>query len=352
MQRLESTQNASSESFTRTTNLSDHASQLLNEKQSLSSGTRAGDKYVTAVSFDRDPYAASEKAGSCKRADDACSWRPDESSKSDKTRNWKEQREAQRDKPLDLKDGQYEVKPGDTMSDIARRHLKESGKEPSNKDVESMVKKLAEQNKDSNTILKCNPHLIRPGMRLELPPVERPPSTGAATPDSMIDNLYPVNPGNRQENAIEYEERTNPVNPANRQENAIGPETGMYPVNPADRQENAIEYEERIHPVNPANRQENGIGGCRDYGFGNLPGGFGNPKDLLEELNRGMFKDAMKLPFRLGVDAPPQFRTLEWRPGDDNSVMMKTPYYPEKDAGALLRKLVSAQNTLPELSFV
>ncbi|MBS1957768.1 MAG: LysM peptidoglycan-binding domain-containing protein, partial [Cyanobacteria bacterium SZAS-4] len=172
MQGLESTRNASTESITRASSITEQTSALLNEKRNVGGAPR-GDQSATSLSFDHDVYGG-EKAGGCSRADNACAWKPDANSHSQKAETWRAQREAQRDKPLDRPDGKYEVKPGDSMNDISRRYLKEMGvNEPSNKDIAGMSKALADQNKDSYSILKCNPNLIQPGMKFEMPPADK-----------------------------------------------------------------------------------------------------------------------------------------------------------------------------------
>lgn len=173
MQRFESTQIASGDRFTGSSTLSEHASNLLGDRQTVFAGKTNRDSAVSTLSFDDSMYATVEKVGSCARADDACSWRPSENSNSPQSRAWRSQREAQRDKPLDLQDGKYEIKPGDTMNDIAKRYYKDLGIEPSKKEIDSLSKMIADQNKDQYSILKCNPNLIRPGMKLEMPPADR-----------------------------------------------------------------------------------------------------------------------------------------------------------------------------------
>jgi hypothetical protein len=192
MPRLEDTQVASREISTRGDNLTQHASSLLNERTILQ---KAGGREPSngTISFDSDLYGSAEKAGGCK-ADGACSWKPDASSHSKKTEQWKSDREIQRSKPLEL-DGQdrYEVKRGDTMNDIAKRYFKEQGVEPTAKEVERLSKAIADANKDNYAILKCNPNLIRPGMKLDMPPVDK------------IDGIIGQLPAYRPENAITNE---------------------------------------------------------------------------------------------------------------------------------------------------
>ncbi len=54
---------------------------------------------------------------------------PNESSNSAQSKTWRSQREAQRDKPIEMQDGKYEIKPGDTMNDVSKRYLKDLGVE-------------------------------------------------------------------------------------------------------------------------------------------------------------------------------------------------------------------------------
>jgi hypothetical protein len=79
MQRLESAQIASSESFSRSSNLTEQASTLLTERHSTQTGGRK-EFAATSIDLASNVYSSAEKAGSCTRADDACSWRPSESS--------------------------------------------------------------------------------------------------------------------------------------------------------------------------------------------------------------------------------------------------------------------------------
>ncbi len=135
MQRLESAQNASSDSISRSSNLSEQASTLLSERHSVQAGGKTA-MAGNSINLESSVYGNTEKAGSCGRVDNACSWKPDESSNSTQSRNWRSQRETQRDRPLDTKDGKYEIKPGDTMNDISKRYLKDLGIDnPSGKEI-------------------------------------------------------------------------------------------------------------------------------------------------------------------------------------------------------------------------
>ncbi len=310
MQRLESTQNASSESFSRSSTLSEHASTLLSERHS----TQAGGKRELAsasISFDSDVYGSAEKVGSCKRADDACSWRPDDSSSSSQTKTWRGQREAQRDKPLDTKDGKYEVKPGDTMNDISKRYLKDLGIEsPSAKEIAGLSKMLAEQNKEQHSILKCNPNLIRPGMKLELPPTDKIQGLmpKAEVYGSMSPDFVPPS-GSWKGGEMDL--------PDNRL---------SVPNRPGRETENYIDSLPNSD-LGRAGEAGNGLICRREDGFANFPEQFMSPKGLIDHLESGWYRDVMKLPFNFHKDAPGTIMNLPFRPSEDSPGKMMTLEY-------------------------
>lgn len=108
--------------------------------------------------------------GSCSINKPACeserNWRPDAQRKTQGAQAWDRQAESQRHKPLDRNpDGSYTIKPGDSLSDIARRMLQGEGSKASPKDVAEATRRLY----DANPKLGCNPDLIRPGLELKLP---------------------------------------------------------------------------------------------------------------------------------------------------------------------------------------
>lgn len=314
MQRLENTQKASSESFSRSSTLSEQASTLLSERHSTqASGKR--ELAATSLNLDSNVYGTAEKAGMCKRSDDACSWRPDESSNSAQTKTWRSQREAQRDKPLETKDGKYEVKPGDTMNDISKRYLKDLGIEnPSAKEIAGLSKMLADQNKEQNSILKCNPNLIRPGMKLELPPTDKIQRLmpKADVHGSMGSELMPPS-----------DSRTYKIAPNQIANLDLVDQTGR------DAAKDLM---------------------CRrEDGLMNLPNQFKSPKALLEEMNKGSQSEIMQLPYRFGKDQPGQIMNLPFRFNEDSKgKIMKVE--DKKDSNFLKRMFDHAP--LPELMLV
>ncbi len=303
MQRLESPQNASSESFSRSSNLTEQASTLLSERHSTQTGGRR-ELAATSIDLASNVYGSVEKAGSCTRADDACSWRPDDSSGSAQTRTWRSQREAQRDKPLDTQDGKYEIKPGDTMNDISKRYLKELGIEnPSGKEVAGLSKMLADQNKEQYSILKCNPNLIRPGMKLELPPTD------------TIQRLWPKQEAN-----------------------------GSWQDPELDLPDSRLAVPQRP--------------GLED-GTANLPELFNAPNGLME-LETNWFKDAIQLPFNMQKDAPGQIMNLPFRPSEDapgkvmtleNRIANSTSRNGANDSQSFLKRMLD-HVPLPEVMLV
>jgi hypothetical protein len=314
MQRLESTQKASSESFSRSSNLSEQANTLLSERTNQTGGKR--ELAATSLNLDSNLYGSAEKAGSCKRTDDACSWRPDDSSSSAQTKTWRAQRETQRDKPLDTKDGKYEVKPGDTMNDISKRYLKDLGIEsPSAKEIAGLSKMLADQNKEQHSILKCNPNLIRPGMKLELPPADK------------IQRLWPkaeVSGHGSVEAVPPSESRTYKIEPNQITNIGRGDQTG--------------------------GEAGKALMCRREDGLMNLPYQFKSPhKALIEELNKGSKSEIIQLPFHLYKDQPGQYMNLPFRLNEDSKGrLMKVE--DKKDSGSLKRMLDHAP--LPELMLV
>lgn len=92
-------------------------------------------------------------------------FRPDPTLSSRSAREWQEKHKEQSQKPMELnKDGQYEVKPGDSFASIAKRDLKKDGKEPSQAEIDKRSKELQEINKDSTS----NGHYLKPGMTLRM----------------------------------------------------------------------------------------------------------------------------------------------------------------------------------------
>ncbi len=81
-------------------------------------------------------------------------------------KSWQEAHSEARKRPLDKDSaGCYEVKRGDTLSDIAAKTLRAEGKNPSQMEILKRTKEIAELNKDQ--IKDIN--LIKPGMKLRLP---------------------------------------------------------------------------------------------------------------------------------------------------------------------------------------
>ncbi|MBP9094749.1 LysM peptidoglycan-binding domain-containing protein [bacterium] len=81
-------------------------------------------------------------------------------------KSWQEAHSEARKRPLDKdSEGRYEVKRGDTLSDIAAKTLRAEGKNPSQMEILKRTKEIAELNKDQ--IKDIN--LIKPGMKLRLP---------------------------------------------------------------------------------------------------------------------------------------------------------------------------------------
>ncbi|MBX9947979.1 MAG: LysM peptidoglycan-binding domain-containing protein [Candidatus Obscuribacterales bacterium] len=270
MPRLEDTQSSLRETSNRGDNLSQQASNLLNERNSIQKSS-GREQVIGALSFDTDLYGSAVRLGDCK-ADGACSWQPDANSRSKQTEQWKEQREAQRNKPLSLDEqDRYEVKRGDTMNDIARRYFKDKGIEPSNKDVDRLGKMIAEANKDNYAILKCNPNLLRPGMKLEMPPAEK-----LERPSGLLSGSGTVRP-----------------------ESHSSPAEGDF-----------------------ANQ-----GSCGRYD--NLPGNFQNPSDIMREIGRTgtpwkvEFRDLL---YRPSEDKGVRSMQIPFNPKDKAGIFMQVPF--------------------------
>lgn len=126
-----------------------------------------------------------------------CDWRPDANSASEKTRKWRNDANAQREKPVDIDEqGQYKVKPGDTLWDISKRlATPKDGPAPSNIDIITKMEEIVKENQGRHRNLDCNPHLLRPGDTLKVPGEPKSgtgngtdvesPSTKAPEPGSM-----------------------------------------------------------------------------------------------------------------------------------------------------------------------
>lgn len=81
-------------------------------------------------------------------------------------KSWQQDHSEARKRPLEKdSEGRYEVKRGDTLSDIAAKTLRAEGKSPSQMEIMKRAKEIAELNKDQ--IKDIN--LIKPGMKLRLP---------------------------------------------------------------------------------------------------------------------------------------------------------------------------------------
>lgn len=339
MQRLESTQNASSESFSRSSNLTEQASTLLSERHSTPTGGRR-ELAATSIDLASNVYGSAEKAGSCMRADDACSWRPNESSNSAQSRNWRSQREAQRDKPIEMQNGKYEIKPGDTMNDVSKRFLKDLGVEnPSAKEIAGLSKMIADQNKEQHSILKCNPNLIRPGMKLEMPSID---SVSRLAPKgdvfgSMTPDLMPP--------SGKWSERLNGDD-----NNVAGPPQDLFEAKPPYVEDLPFSAPGRILEIKLPGQIMNGIGNAspnecrREDGLTNFPEQFKSPLGMLDSLDRGFYNDIIQLPFNFQKDQPGQIMNLPFRPGEDSpGKTMNLPFRPAEDAPG---KLMTLENRI------
>ncbi|MBS2010260.1 MAG: LysM peptidoglycan-binding domain-containing protein [Cyanobacteria bacterium SZAS TMP-1] len=95
------------------------------------------------------------------------SFTPDMSYSGARGREFLHKMNEQRQKPLELNsDGNYEVKPGDTLATIAERTLRKDGHAPSQAEIQSRTKELERLNGDQIG----NRHLLKPGMQLKLTP--------------------------------------------------------------------------------------------------------------------------------------------------------------------------------------
>jgi nucleoid-associated protein YgaU len=81
-------------------------------------------------------------------------------------KSWPQAHGEARKRPLETdSEGRYEVKRGDTLSDIAAKTLRAEGKNPSQIEILNRTKEIAELNKDQVKDI----NLIKPGMKLRLP---------------------------------------------------------------------------------------------------------------------------------------------------------------------------------------
>ncbi len=114
-------------------------------------------------------------AQGCRVDESKCSekvvnWKPDVERKSESARQWDKDAHKQDQLPIELnKEGKYEVKPGDSLSGIAERELKQQGKGTSQKEINKMVDEIVQANKEKFPDLDCNKNLIRTGMELTIP---------------------------------------------------------------------------------------------------------------------------------------------------------------------------------------
>lgn len=133
-------------------------------------GVSSADMKITNIyaSTSSDSQLSSASA-SCGKV--ICDWRPDANSGSEKTRKWRNDASAQREKPADVDEqGQYKVKPGDTLWDISKRlATPKDGPAPSNMDIINKMEEIVKENKGRHRNLDCNPHLLRPGDTLKVP---------------------------------------------------------------------------------------------------------------------------------------------------------------------------------------
>jgi len=118
MQKFESLQSAPAESAIGSSILSEQATNLLGDRQTSfrTNPAMRQENAVDSLNFIDNVYSSAENV-SCRRSDDACSWRPNENSQSEQSRIWKSQREAQRDKPIEL-DRVAELTPEDVTSEF------------------------------------------------------------------------------------------------------------------------------------------------------------------------------------------------------------------------------------------
>jgi hypothetical protein len=141
------------------------------------------------------PSQNSHCFGPCEKAQ---GWHPAQNNHGSQAEEWRKEFEEQSHKPLSFdKDGQYQVQPGDAMGSIVRRALHDEGfAKPTSKQLKQMRKEILDASEKDNPTLKCNPELIRPGMKLTVPALKpendwsnepKPgPQTGKVGPETVV----------------------------------------------------------------------------------------------------------------------------------------------------------------------
>ena len=131
------------------------------------------------------PNPNSHCFGPCEKAKN---WHPNAKDHSAQAEDWRQRNSELSQKPLDVdKDGKYHVQKGDGMDEIVDRALKDQGVDhPTDKQRAQMKKDILHSSEEDNPTLKCNPELLKPGMKLTVPgsvyKEHSEPATPAGTP--------------------------------------------------------------------------------------------------------------------------------------------------------------------------
>jgi hypothetical protein len=128
------------------------------------------------------------QSGSGSRPGD-CNFKPDFEFKTEGGQKWKQDALKQNSKGLELnKDGSYDVQKGDSVWGLAERMARQaSGRKPTANETHKEMTKLLEANKEKYPGLDCNPHMLRAGMKLDVPNAKERMVSGANR-DSAVRN--------------------------------------------------------------------------------------------------------------------------------------------------------------------
>ncbi len=189
------------------------------------------------ITFDDIYQKTSSGFGMCKPGDPKsdCNFKPDYSFGTSGAREWGREAHEQNKKPLDVDDdGKHNVRRGDTMWGIAERSLRRDDHQATDKEIQKRIEEIVQLNKKNYPALECNPDMIRPGYKLQIPGEgDAEPKDNPSSPDSGAKET-PSNP--KQADPDSNTEKT--PNDTTRgsddtSTNLLGPDTSTNLLNPS-----------------------------------------------------------------------------------------------------------------------